>query len=40
MNDKPVEPIPNQAAKYDMADLEEYCLWVYGLYEEDVIQSN
>lgn len=39
MNNKPTEPKPNQAPKYDMADLEEYCLWLYGLFEEDVVNS-
>ncbi len=39
MDDKPTEPTPDQAAKYDMADLEEYCLWLYGLYEEDIVKS-
>lgn len=39
MNDEPVETTPDKATKYDMADLEEYCLWLYGLYEEILIQS-
>lgn len=39
MNNEPAEPKPKKAPKYDIADLEEYCLWLYGLYEEEVIQS-
>jgi len=36
----PPQEKPKKPKKYDMADLEEYCLWLYGLYEEEVVNSN
>lgn len=31
---------PNKQSKlYNPADLEEYCLWLYGLYEDELIKS-
>ena len=26
--------------KYDEADLDELCLWLYGMYEESTVKSN
>jgi hypothetical protein len=28
-----------QTNKYDQADLEEFCLWLYGLYEDEIVKS-
>jgi hypothetical protein len=25
--------------KYDQADLDEFCLWLYGIYEEELVKS-
>lgn len=29
-----------QICSYDKADLDEYCLWLYGIYEESIINSS
>ena len=31
---------PNQKDAYDKADLDEYCLWLYSIYERLDIESN
>jgi hypothetical protein len=28
-----------QTKKYNQADLEEFCLWLYGLYEDEIVKS-
>jgi hypothetical protein len=33
------ELLEQQTKKYDQADLDEFCLWLYGLYEEEVVNS-
>lgn len=29
---------PGQAISFDIADLEEFCLWLYGIYEEEIVK--
>lgn len=31
---------PKQKESYDAADLDEYCLWLYSIYERLDIESN
>ena len=33
------ELLEQQTKKYDQADLEEFCLWLYGLYEDEIVKS-
>jgi hypothetical protein len=29
----------SKSYKYNQADLDEFCLWLYGIYEETTIES-
>lgn len=33
------ELLEQKPKKYDQADLEEFCLWLYGLYEDEIVKS-
>lgn len=33
------ELLEQQTVKYDQADLDEFCLWLYGIYEEELVKS-
>lgn len=37
--DAPQDKKQKEAKKYNQADLEEFCLFLYGLYEQEVVES-
>lgn len=39
INNSPIQKSVSSAKEFTEADLDEFCLWLYGLYEDEIVKS-